>query len=200
MPYQIMLRGLVVASLLLNAHSVHAKNNRSRFVALIPRVTKEAPSYSVSRWFREFDQIEVSGLLPLKQRERGALLMMRAFAGVSEPAEIAEGHGLLIQASERYRKTAERIARLPPLQELDAMRGGYVNFYEGLAKLSDDCAALQTADIVRMRFRRLSSQEVALLVKRKHLLDQLLATCRCAELKIRTAHRLPFDKDAKCEE
>jgi hypothetical protein len=146
------------------------------------------------RWFRDFDKIADETKIPTKQRDRGAWLVMRVVAGVCKPAEYAEAQAILAEIAQRYRKAAKQLAALPIYAEAEDMRLGYINYYKGVAKLCEDCVALREVYQVGITPQPLTPEEVALLTKRKHLLDQLLLACKAAEFDIRTAHGLALAK------
>ena len=195
MAYRQLLFGFICAILLASMQQAATKPYRVRAVA----VALPHPEYVPSRWFQEFDQIELDGRIPSSQRDRGAVLMMRTFAGLSRPAEYAEARGILSAIAMHYRKVASSMCRLPAAAEVEDMRRGYVAYYCGMAQLCEECAALPLVDAPKSLYRPLTQEEMALLVKRKHLLDDLLNTCRCTEQAIRKAHGLSFPKNANCD-
>lgn len=143
-------------------------------------------------WFKEFDAIQKESKIPAKDRNTGAVLMMRAVGGLENVRDYAQASVILSGIAARCRAAAERLERMPRINATEPLRVGYADWYRGTARLSEDCIALYTVDAVEGRYRKLEPAEVQLLMQRKKMLEQLRTTCQFAELYVRTRERCPL--------
>lgn len=143
-------------------------------------------------WFNEFDAIQKESKIPTKDRNAGAVLMMRAVGGSGNNGDYERASLILSGIASRARAAAERLERMPRMNATESLRVGYVDWYRGSARLSEDCIALYTVDAVESKYRKLEPAEMQLLMQRKKMLEQLRTTCQFAELYIRTKERCPL--------
>jgi hypothetical protein len=187
--------GIVLTCLLIDANAIGKERERTKVASLAGVRTTAERVPSVKEWFVEFDAIQKESRIPAKERAHGAFLMMRALAGVSEPRECEEANVILKAVSDRYKAAAKELVGLTPLVATECLRSGYIEWFRGNAKLCEDCIALRTVDAGQKKYKRLTQEEVDLLMKRKQILDQMKAACEFADLYIRSRSGIAYAKE-----
>jgi hypothetical protein len=177
MPFLLIIGCLLIDPLMI----ANAKDAPKLAYLAAPRAT-----VSTAQWFSLFDTIQAQSKIPSKERNQGAILMMRGMVGLGEPKEYEEANTILRSIASRYNRAAQQIERLPNNSATDSLRSGYSEWYRGNAKLSEDCIAVRTLDEAQRRYRKPTQEEINLLMTRKKMLDQLLNTCQYAELYVRS--------------
>jgi hypothetical protein len=186
-PFVILITFLLIDSELI----AEAKAPRKVAYLATPRAAAEKIP-TAQEWFNQFDAIQREAQIPVKERNHGAFLMMRALAGVSEPREFEEANVILHGIAERHKRAAKELVGLTPLVATESLRSGYIEWFRGNAKLCEDCITLRTVDAAQKKYRRLNQDEVDLLMKRKQILDQIKTACEFADLFIRTRSGVPL--------
>lgn len=171
---------------------------KPRKVALLPcysgQVAVNQNVKTAADWFRLFEKVEDSAQLSKADRNSGNLLMMRALAGVTTEPEQMRAEQLLTKMIARYRNASQKISALPELSETKPLQLGYAEYYKSAADLCQLCMLMRSGD--GGKYRRLTGEEVQVLMERKRIIDKLLMECRQAEGMTRVLQGVPAHRPA----